>query len=85
MRAGRVTANYADARIERDAALTGRLPRTLAGMAAGAISGDRADVIAAWTASLSDADAARADEILAAAAPGPAAATSSPARPPRWR
>ena len=39
-------------------------------MAAGRISADRADVIAAWTASLSDADAARADEILAAAAPG---------------
>jgi hypothetical protein len=46
------TVNYADARIERDAALTARLPRTLAGMAAGRISG------------------ARADEILAAAAPG---------------
>ena len=39
-------------------------------MAAGAISGDRADAIAGWTASLTDADAARADEILAAAAPG---------------
>jgi Domain of unknown function (DUF222) len=63
------TANYADARLERDAALTARLPRTLAGMAAGVISSDRADTIAAWTMSLSDADAARADEILAAAAP----------------
>ena len=39
-------------------------------MAAGVISADRADAVAAWTASLSDADAARADEILAAAAPG---------------
>jgi Domain of unknown function (DUF222) len=65
-----VTANYADARIERDTALTSRLPRTLAGMAAGVISADRADAVADWTASLSDADAARADEILAAAAPG---------------
>jgi hypothetical protein len=64
------TANYADARLERDTALASRLPRTLAGMAAGRISGDRADTIAAWTASLTDADAARADEILAAAAPG---------------
>jgi Domain of unknown function (DUF222) len=64
------TANYAGVRLERDTALTSRLPMTLAGMAAGAISGDRADLVAAWTASLSDADAARADEILAAAAPG---------------
>jgi Domain of unknown function (DUF222) len=64
------TANYADARLERDTALASRLPGTLAGMAAGRISGDRADTIAAWTASLTDADAARADEILAAAAPG---------------
>jgi hypothetical protein len=64
------TANDADARLERDAALATRLPRTLAGMAAGVISGGRADTIAAWTMSLSDADAARADEILAAAAPG---------------
>ena len=65
-----VTLNHADALMECDAALTSRLPMTLAGMAAGAISEDRADAIAAWTASLSDADAARADEILAAAAPG---------------
>jgi Domain of unknown function (DUF222) len=65
-----VTANHADARLERDAALTTRLPQTLAGMAAGVISADRADTIAAWTMSLTDADAARADAILAAAAPG---------------
>jgi hypothetical protein len=63
------TLNQADACLERDAALTSRLPRTLAGMAGGLISADRADVIAAWTASLSDADAAFADEVLAAAAP----------------
>jgi Domain of unknown function (DUF222) len=63
------TAHHADALIELDLALTARLPRTLAGMAAGTISADRAGTIAAWTASLTDADAARADEILAAAAP----------------
>jgi len=65
-----VTANHADARLEHDAALVSRLPRTLAGMAAGTISADRADTIATWTMSLSDPDAARADETLAAAAPG---------------
>ena len=65
-----VTVNWADARIERDLALTSRLPSTLAGLAAGVITADRADVIAAWTMSLTDADAAHADEILAAAAPG---------------
>ena len=65
-----MTGNYADARIESDLELTARLPRTLAGMAAGLISGDRADVIAGRTASLPDADAARADEILAPIAPG---------------
>src|SRR6202034_4359763 len=35
-----VTANHADARLERDAALAARLPQTLAGMAAGTISAD---------------------------------------------
>jgi hypothetical protein len=64
------TAGEADGLIERGLALTSRLPKTLAGMAAGAISADRAGAIAAWTASLTDADAAHADEILAAAAPG---------------
>ena len=61
--------NYADLRIERDLELTTRLPRTLAGMAAGLISADRADVIAGRTVSLTDADAAHADEVLAAVAP----------------
>jgi Domain of unknown function (DUF222) len=64
-----VTANQADASLEADRQLTTRLSKTLAGMAAGIISGDRADTIAFYTAGLSDADAARADEILAAAAP----------------
>src|SRR3984957_12273736 len=50
--------------------LTSRLPRTLAGMAAGLIDADRAGWIALYTRSLSPADAAYADEVLAAVAPG---------------
>jgi Domain of unknown function (DUF222) len=65
-----VTRNQAADRIDADRNLTSRLPLTLAGMANGTISGTRADTIAAYTASLADADAAHADEILAAAAPG---------------
>jgi hypothetical protein len=65
-----ITRNQADGRIEADLELTARLPRTLAGMAAGVISAGRADTIAAATGFLSDEDAASADEILAAAAPG---------------
>jgi hypothetical protein len=65
-----ITRNQAAGRIEADLELTGRLPRTYAGMADGAISADRADTIAAATLFLSDEDAARADEVLAAAAPG---------------
>jgi hypothetical protein len=65
-----ITRNQAAGRIEADLELTGRLPRTYAGMADGTISPDRADTIAAATVFLSDADAAKADEILAAAAPG---------------
>src|SRR6202044_2425131 len=65
-----ITRNQAAGRIEADLELTGRLPRTYAGMADGTISADRADTIAASTVFLSDEDAARADEILAAAAPG---------------
>jgi hypothetical protein len=61
--------NYADMRIGHDLELTARLPKTLAGMGAGLISGHRADVIAGSTASLSDADAAYADQVLAAVAP----------------
>jgi hypothetical protein len=49
--------------------LTSRLPRTLAGMAAGEIDADRAGWIAVYTRSLSPADAAHADEVLAGAAP----------------
>jgi Domain of unknown function (DUF222) len=65
-----ITRNQAADRIEADLQLTGRLPRTLAGMASGTITGARADTIAAATEFLSDEDAAQADEILAAAAPG---------------
>jgi uncharacterized protein DUF222 len=49
--------------------LATRLPRTLAGMAAGLIDEDRAGVIAFHTRSLSTDDVALADEILAALAP----------------
>ena len=49
--------------------LTSRLPRTLAGMAAGQIDADRAGWIAMYTRSLARPDAARADEVLAEAAP----------------
>ena len=64
------TGAYAGARIDTATELTARLPRTLAGMADGAIDLDRAMTIAARTRVMTDADAARADELLAAAAPG---------------
>jgi Domain of unknown function (DUF222) len=49
--------------------LTTRLPGTLQGMSAGLIDAERGAIIAAYTGSLSAEDAAKADEILAAAAP----------------
>ncbi len=49
--------------------LTSRLPRTLAGMAAGLIDADKAGWIAYYTRILSPADAALADEFLAGEAP----------------
>ena len=55
--------------IEAAAGLTTRLPRTLQGMSAGLIDAERGAIIAAYTGCLSPEDAARADEILAAAAP----------------
>jgi hypothetical protein len=58
------------ARIDTALELTARLPCTLAGMAEGAVDPGRAMTIAARTASMTDDDAARADEVLAAAAPG---------------
>jgi Domain of unknown function (DUF222) len=45
--------------------LTSRLPRTLAGMAAGLVDANRAGWIALYTRSLDPADSARADEVLA--------------------
>ena len=55
--------------IDAATSLTTRLPRSLAGMAAGLIDAERAAIIAAYTGCLSPEDAARADEVLAAAAP----------------
>jgi predicted CxxxxCH...CXXCH cytochrome family protein len=49
--------------------LTNRLPRTLDGMAAGLIDADRAGWITFYTRSLSPADVAQADELLAREAP----------------
>jgi Domain of unknown function (DUF222) len=49
--------------------LTSRLPKTLAGMAAGLIDAGRAGWITFYTRALTPADAARADEVLAEAAP----------------
>ena len=61
-----------------------RLPRTWAALGAGLIDEYRARLIWRPTRHLTDADAARADEMLAAVAPG-CGMTSWPARPPRWR
>jgi hypothetical protein len=49
--------------------LTSRLPQTLAAMAAGQVDAERAGWIAMYTRSLSPADTARADGVLAEAAP----------------
>ena len=46
-----------------------RLPNTLQGMSAGLIDAERAGIIAAYTGCLGPEDAAKADEILAQAAP----------------
>jgi hypothetical protein len=61
------TPAYAGIRIDTAVELTARLPRTLAGLADGSIDLTRAMTIASRTRSL--ADAAYADEVLAAAAP----------------
>jgi hypothetical protein len=60
----------AGARIDAAVDLTTRLPCTLAAMAAGTIDLARACTIAFHTRAMTDADAASADEVLAAAAPG---------------
>ena len=56
-------------RIDSATSLTTRLPRTLQGMSAGLIDAERGAIITAYTGCLSDEDAAKADEILASAAP----------------
>ena len=58
------------ARIDAALDLTTRLPRTLAAIAAGTVDLARACTIAFHTRAMTDADAAPADEVLAAAAPG---------------
>jgi hypothetical protein len=58
------------ARIDAAVDLTTRLPRTLAAMAAGTIDLARACTIAFHTRAMTDPDAAYADVVLAAAAPG---------------
>ena len=62
--------NAARDQMDMAADLETRLPRTRAAMAAGLIDADRARLIWRPTRHLSDADAARADEILAVLAPG---------------
>jgi hypothetical protein len=64
------TGAYVGSRIDTAIELTERLPRTLAGMAAGLIDLARACTIASRTRAMTDPDAAYADEVLAAAAPG---------------
>jgi Domain of unknown function (DUF222) len=64
------TGAAASDQLELAADLTRRLPKTFAGLAAGTIDRDRAAVIWHYTRFLTDADAAEADKILAAAAPG---------------
>jgi hypothetical protein len=64
-----VTRAEAAHRISDALDLTARLPATLAGMAAGLIDEARAGYIAYYTRSMTPADAARAEQILAAAAP----------------
>ena len=73
-----VTPAEAGHRIDDAIDLTTRLPRTLAGMAAGEIDLERAGWIAVYTRNLSPADAAAADEILARVGPGPAPGSGGP-------
>jgi hypothetical protein len=61
-------------RMELADGLSSRLPATFAGMAAGVIDGYRAKIIYEFTRFLADEQAAEADAILAAAAPGMAPA-----------
>jgi Domain of unknown function (DUF222) len=65
-----VTGREAGDRMELAAALATRLPCTFAGLADGRVDGGKAYTVWFYTRWLSDADAAQADIILAAAAPG---------------
>ncbi len=65
-----VCGHQAGNRMDQAVALTTRLPATFAGLGAGTITADNAYSIWFYTRFLSDADAAEADAILAAAAPG---------------
>ena len=65
-----ISGRAAGDRMDLAAALATRLPRTFAGLGAGAIDAAKACSIWFYTRFLSDADAAEADQILAAAAPG---------------
>jgi hypothetical protein len=64
-----ITEAAAGDRMDLAADLATRLPETFAGIAAGRIDGGRAETIWYYTRFLSDADAAYADQVLAAAAP----------------
>jgi hypothetical protein len=65
-----VSRRAAGERMDLAVDLARRLPATFAGMAAGTISGPKAALIHRGTWYLSDTDAAAADEVLAASAPG---------------
>jgi hypothetical protein len=65
-----ISGRRAGDRMDQATALTTRLPCTYAGLGAGTVSPDNAYTIWFYTRFLSDADAAEADAVLAAAAPG---------------
>ena len=66
----RISGRAAGNRMDQATALTTRLPATFAGLGAGTVTADNAYSIWYYTRFLSDEDAARADAVLAAAAPG---------------
>ncbi len=66
----KISGHAAGNRMDQATALTTRLPQTFAGLGAGTITADKAYYIWFYTRFLSDADAAEADAVLAAAAPG---------------
>jgi hypothetical protein len=64
-----ISGRKAGDRMDQATALTTRLPATFAGLGAGTVTADNAYTIWFYTRFLSDADAAEADAVLAAAAP----------------